>query len=47
LSMNELHLIKAVVLIVVISIILLSTCKLVLKTFSRYAGGGGARDMHA
>ena len=40
----ELNLVKAVVLVVVIVVLLLSTCKLVFKTFSRYTkpkGEGG------
>lgn len=35
--LNELQLIKAIVLVVVITILLLSTCKLVFKTFSKYS----------
>ncbi len=35
---NQIQLIKAIVLILVISILILSTCKIVLKTFSKYAG---------
>ena len=34
--LNELQLIKAVVLVVVVVILLLSTCKIVFKTFSKY-----------
>ena len=43
-QINELQLIKVVVLVVVLSILLLSTCKLVMKTFSRFAGGVGRKD---
>jgi hypothetical protein len=39
--LNELHLIKAVVLVVVVCALLLSTCKVVFQTFSKYSGGGG------
>ena len=38
--LNELHLIKAVVLVIVVCILLLSTCKVVFQTFSKYSGGG-------
>jgi len=44
LKINELQLIKVVVLVVVLSILLFSTCKLVMKTFSRFAGGVGRKD---
>jgi hypothetical protein len=40
---NELHLIKAVVLVVVVGILLLSTCKIVFQTFSKYTGGSGKK----
>ena len=35
--LHEFHMIKAVVLVVVISVLLISTCRIVLKTFSRFA----------
>ena len=35
--LHEFHLIKAVVLVVVISVLLVSTCRLVLKNFSKFA----------
>ena len=38
LSLNELQMIKVIVLVVVVGILLLSTCKIVFKTFSRYSG---------
>lgn len=37
-ELNELQLIKAIVLIVVVTILLLSTCRVLFKTFSRYGG---------
>ena len=42
-KVSELKLIKAVVLVVVIGILMLSTCKILLKNFSRYSGK--PRDM--
>ena len=36
--LDKIQLIKAIVLVVVIAILLLSTCKLVFRTFSKYAG---------
>ena len=41
---SDIQLIKLIVLVVVVSVLLLSTCKLVLKTFSRFAGGTGRRE---
>ena len=38
LTLNELQMIKVIVLVVVVGILLLSTCKIVFKTFSRYSG---------
>ena len=38
LKLNELQLIKAIVLVVVITILLVSTGRVVLKTFSKYTG---------
>ena len=37
LTLNELQMIKVIVLVVVIGILLISTCKVVFKTFSRYS----------
>ncbi len=37
LTLNELQMIKVVVLVIVVGILLLSTCKIVFKTFSRYS----------
>ena len=38
LTLNELQMIKVIVLVIVVGILLLSTCKIVFKTFSRYSG---------
>ena len=44
LLMDELKLIKAIVLMVVVVVLLLSTCKVLFKTFSQY--NVGKRDEH-
>ena len=41
LELNELQLVKVIVLVVVITILLLSTCRVLFKTFAKY---GGKRD---
>ena len=38
LTLNELQMIKVIVLVIVVAILLISTCKIVFKTFSRYSG---------
>ena len=38
LTLNELQMIKVIVLVIVVGILLISTCKIVFKTFSRYSG---------
>ncbi len=38
LSLTELQMIKVIVLVVVVGILLLSTCKIVFQTFSRFSG---------
>lgn len=43
-TINELQMIKVVVLVVVVGILLLSTCRIVFRTFSRYTGKKGDGD---
>lgn len=43
--LEEIHFLKAIVLIIVVTLLLISSCKIVFKMFSRYAGK--PKDDHA
>ena len=42
--LDELRLIKAVVLVIVVAMLLLSTCKILFQTFSKYDSGGDKKE---